>query len=333
MTTAAPASALYRPDSVDGLLSLLASFGVPAMAGVAAPALLLAGGTDIYPAHVGRPLTGPVIDLSGLKCLSQVSPAVHEGHHYVRIGAMVRWIDLRERRFSLLAGPAFDGLAMAAAEIGGRQIQNRGTLAGNLCNASPAADGVPVLLALRAQVELLGAGGSRILPLEEFIVGPRQTVLAPDELLAAVLIPQPPLEPIASHSCFLKLGTRRYLVISAAMVAVSLGWSDQANPQIVSCCLAVGSCGPVATRLAALEQSLLGLTAPAVMAFAAQPLPPQALAPLHPIDDMRGSAHYRMLAVQVMLGRALTTMARGPGQSVQAEVALNTTPRLPPESK
>ena len=86
--------------------------------------------------------------------------------------------------------PLFDGLKQAAREVGGRQIQNAGTIAGNLCNASPAADGVPPLLALDAEVELAGRAGTRRLPLGEFITGNRRTALAPGELVVAIHVPQ-----------------------------------------------------------------------------------------------------------------------------------------------
>ena len=136
-----------------------------------------------------------------------------------RLGATTTWAELIEAPLP----PLFDGLKQAAREVGGRQIQNAGTVAGNLCNASPAADGVPPLLALDAEVELAGRAGTRRLPLAAFITGNRRTVLAPGELLVAIHVPKPAHD---ARSAFLKLGARRYLVISIAMAAATLEIED-----------------------------------------------------------------------------------------------------------
>src|SRR5690606_20558212 len=132
--------------------------------------------------------------------------------------------------------------------------QNAGTLAGNLCNASPAADGVPPLLALGAGVELAGPQGVRRLDLADFVLGVRKTALAPGEILAAVHVPA---QPEGSTSAFRKLGSRRYLVISIVMVAVNL-WVAQGR--IAGARVAVGAAAPVARRLPALEAALVGLS-------------------------------------------------------------------------
>ena len=110
------------------------------------------------------------------------SPATAGG---LRIGACTTWSAIRDAALP----PAFDALRAAAAEVGGGQIQNAGTIGGNLCNASPAADGVPPLLALDAEVELASAAGTRRLPLAAFLRGPRRTDRRPGEMLTAVLIP------------------------------------------------------------------------------------------------------------------------------------------------
>ena len=120
-------------------------------------ALALCGGTDVYPAHVGRSFTRPLVDLSGvagLRCIEETPQAF-------RFGATTTW--------SMIAGAslpkAFDGLKAAAREVGSIQIQNRGTIGGNLCNASPAADGVPPLLCLDASVEIASGQGRRVMAL------------------------------------------------------------------------------------------------------------------------------------------------------------------------
>ncbi|MEI7447487.1 MAG: FAD binding domain-containing protein, partial [Burkholderiales bacterium] len=169
--------------------------------------IVVAGGTDVYPAHVGRPLAAPLLDLSRVAGLRGIE--VRDDHW--RIGALTTWTDIVRAALP----PALDALVQAAVEVGGPQVQNRGTVGGNLCNASPAADGVPALLALGAGVELASVRGRRTLPLEAFVLGPRRTALAVDELLTAVTVPR---GTAARRSRFLKLGHRRYLVISIAMV-------------------------------------------------------------------------------------------------------------------
>jgi len=172
---------------------------------------VLAGGTDFYPARVGRAIDEDILDITAIASLRGISTSAVGW----RLGATTTWSELLEADLP----PLFDGLRQAAREVGGRQIQNTGTLAGNLCNASPAADGVPPLLALDAEVELAGPSGARRLPLASFITGNRRTALAPGELMVAIHIASPAHE---ARSAFLKLGARRYLVISIAMAAATL---------------------------------------------------------------------------------------------------------------
>ena len=225
-----------QPKSVDAALEMMARPG----------ARLLAGGTDFFPALGDNPVTHPTIDISRLQDLRGI---VQSGG-YFRIGAAATWSEI-------VAQPlphCFDALKQAAREIGSIQIQNRGTIAGNLCNASPAADSVPPLLALDAEIELVSAAGHRRLPLQDFILGNRHTALQSGELVAAVLVP----EKFADHvSAFGKLGARRYLVISIAMIAVTLRL-DQGR--VSSARIAIGSCSAVAQRLPAAESALIGCT-------------------------------------------------------------------------
>src|SRR5258706_7329911 len=138
---------------------------------------VLSGGTDFYPALGDRIAREPVMDISGLGELRGVSSDAG----YFRIGGLTTWSEILRTPLPR----CFDALKSAAREVGGVQIQNRGTVAGNLCNASPAADGVPPLLALDAEVELVSNVGGRRMPLADFIVGSRKTQRKPDELLTA----------------------------------------------------------------------------------------------------------------------------------------------------
>lgn len=266
-----------------------------AQAMAAADALAVCGGTDVYPAHAGKPLSRPVVDLSGVPGLRGVS----EAGEWVRFGAAATWSDIVRSDLP----PAFDGLKAAAREVGSIQIQNRGTIGGNLCNASPAADGVPPLLSLDARVELASAAGTRVLPLSSFITGYRRTALDKGEIATAVLVPRPAAK---ARSAFVKLGARRYLVISILMAAAVVEKDE--TGRIVTAAIAVGAASPVAQRLLALEQELRGLT-PDVLPSSL--VAPRHLAPLQPIGDVRASAEYRLEAAITVIGEALDRAAEG----------------------
>jgi CO/xanthine dehydrogenase FAD-binding subunit len=208
------------------------------------------------------------------------------------LGATTTWSELLAADLP----PLFDGLKQAARQVGGRQIQNAGTLAGNLCNASPAADGVPPLLALDAEVELASRAATRRLPLAQFITGNRCTALAADELLVAIHVPQPRYE---ARSAFLKLGARRYLVISIVMASAVL---ESVAGHVHAARIAVGACSAVAQRLPSLEAALVGARLDAGLLDRVERAH---LSPLRPIDDVRGSAGYRSEAVVTLLRRLL----------------------------
>ena len=264
-----------------------------------APLTVLAGGTDYYPGRVGRPLDDDLLDLTGIAALRGIAD---EGDRW-RIGALTTWTDLI--RADLPA--CFDGLKDAAREVGGVQIQNAGTIAGNLCNASPAADGAPNLAALEAEVELSAAAGVRRLPVTEFLTGNRTTALGPGEIVTAVLVPKLPDN---AASAFLKLGARRYLVISIVMIGIVL---VPDGDTVGDARIAVGACSPVTRRLPALEailngRPLDGRLGEAVSAEAVETV-------LSPIDDVRGSAGYRLDATVTMLRRGLSDMGRRMGEA------------------
>ena len=264
---------------------------VAALAG--GEALILAGGTDIFPAHVGKPLTRNIVDLSRLAELRGIS---EERDHY-RIGGATSWTDILHSPLP----PAFDCLKLAAREVGSIQIQNRGTIAGNLCNASPAADGIPPLLALDAEVELASVEQVRRMPLAAFITGYRKTALAKDEILSAVLVPKTFGD---AHSSFVKLGARRYLVISIIMVAALVRRGE--NGRIADARVAVGAASAVAQRLHALETDLRN-SPPDVRPSSI--VAKRHLLGLSPIDDVRATAAYRSDAAFHLIGGALDEAA------------------------
>jgi CO/xanthine dehydrogenase FAD-binding subunit len=250
------------------------------------PMMVVAGGTDVFAALKPGAAPESILDVTRIAGLRGIT----KDQGGWRIGATTRWSDII--RADLPA--CFDGLAQAAREVGSLQIQNAGTLAGNLCNASPAADGVPPLLTLGAQVEIRSAAAQRRLPLSEFVTGVRRVALRDGELVTAIHIPRQPAHAV---SAFEKLGGRRYLVISIAMCAVVIGCDD--TGRIDHARIAVGACSPVAMRLRALEADTLGRHPEDIA------VRPEHLAPLSPIGDMRGSAEYRLDVVAEQIRRAI----------------------------
>ena len=187
-------------------------------------------------------------------------------------------------------------------DVGAAQIQNRGTIAGNLCNASPAADGVSPLLILDAEVELASRRGTRRIALDAFITGARSTLRAPDEVMTAIVTPVPAQ---TMQSAFFKLGARRYLVISIVIVAVAL---DVVEGIVRDARIAIGACSVVAQRIREAERRLIGAPARPGLGRSIQA---QDLAGLSPIDDVRATADYRRDAALTLLRRAIDACALG----------------------
>lgn len=255
---------------------------------------VLGGGTDFYPAMGNRPLPDRVLDLTRVQGLRSIQ--ANEAGWI--IGAAATWTDI----INTPLPPLFDGLKAAAREVGSIQIQNAATIGGNLCNASPAADGVPPLLCLDASVQLSSIEGDRFMPLSAFIKGARSTALKPTEILTGIHIPD-----IKNKACsaFYKLGARRYLVISIAMVSVVLAQDE--NGLLTEVRIAVGSCTAVAQRLTELEKNLLGESARSDLASF---VTPAVMSALKPIDDVRSTAEYRLHAAGQLVARLLVNCSR-----------------------
>lgn len=273
-----------RPRTLSEALAALETPGVQ----------ILSGGTDFFPALGERPVSSPVVDITAIPELS----GIEIGDTEIRIAGRTTWTEVIDAPLPR----CFEALKLAAREVGSIQIQNRGTVAGNLCNASPAADGVPPLLALDAEVELVSRGGGRRLKLAEFVTGNRRTLRQPNEILSTIIVPRT----IDGPSTFLKLGARRYLVISIAMVAAVV--QDDGDGRVAQARVAVGACSAVAQRLSALERALVG--APMAPGIGAR-VSPDHLAGLAPIDDVRASAAYRRDAARTLVARALERCAAG----------------------
>ncbi len=259
----------------------------------------IAGGTDVIPQmRAGRFRVDALIDLSRLEELS----AIERIDGQIAVGALATYAALRDSPLLRAHAPL---LAQVSGLIGGAQTQNRGTLGGNIANASPAGDTLPVLLALEATVDLVGVAGQRSLPLAGFLRGPGQTALARDEIIRRVRFA--PL-PDGARSLFLRLGNRRGMVISVAAAAFVLELDGDGRARQAR--LALGAVAPTAIRCPAAEAILLGRRpdAPLIEAAAAA-----AAAACRPIDDVRASAAYRRHIVGVLARRGLTRLARPEG--------------------
>jgi N-methylhydantoinase B len=278
-------TAYFRPATLAEALAIRAEREVE----------IVAGATDVYPAKANRAGWGvmghkDVLDITALPGLGRIE----DGGNHWRFGCLVTWTDVLRADLP----PAFDGLRAAAREIGGVQIQNRGTLVGNLCTASPAGDGIPNLMALGAEIEIAGPRGVRVVAVEDFVDGYRHTTCGVDEIVVAIRIAKPGDR---ARGRFLKLGARRYLVISIAMVAAVI--ETDAEDRIVTARVAVGACSPVARRLTALEDRLIGRPLGGDLAGLCLG---QDLDVLSPLDDVRATAGYRLGAAQALVGDLLS---------------------------
>ena len=256
------------------------------------PARSIAGGTDLMVALTGELGEPPdrILDLWGLEELRGIAL---DGDT-ISLGALTTYTEIRR---SALCREHLPVLAEAAATIGAAQIQNRGTLGGNVANASPAGDTLPVLLAADASFVLGSARGERTVPAAEFWPAYRQTALAPDELLLRIRIPL-----LAGRELrFRKVGTRRAQSISKVVVA--LGWRDgtPAAP-LTDVRLALGSVAATPIRARATEAAIEGHPpTPETADLAAETL----AAELQPIDDVRSTAEYRRIVAARVVHRLI----------------------------
>ena len=239
---------------------------------------LLAGGTDLMVGAQHRPPPVGVIDLFGLASLIGV---VDDGGG-LRIGAATTYAQLLASELAAQRAPA---LVAAAREVGAVQIQQRGTLGGNVGTSSPVGDSLPVLLALDAVVELASVRGTRALPYHEFCTGYRTTALAADEVIVAVRIPA---EAAAMRQFWRKVGTRRAQSISK--VAIAAAARVAADGTVAAARIGLGAVRELPIRARAAEAALIGKrpdgrTAEAVRAALA--------GDIAPIDDVRSTADYR----------------------------------------
>lgn len=275
----------YTPRSLAEALSIRAAEG--------ANARVIAGGTDVMVwQNLGYVANPPAyLSVWGIPGLRGIR---RNGEH-LEVGALTTYTDLLRNDDVIRFFPA---LIEAARQVGAAQIQNRGTLGGNIVNASPAGDSLPVLAAADAMLVLESqARGVRLVPFHDFYTGYRKTVLADDELLTRIELPIPAA---GTRSQFAKVGPRRAQTISKVMAAIQARFDAAGRMENVA--LAYGAVAPIIVRLPRVEEALRGERPSAALADKLEPL---FATEISPIDDVRSTAEYRLFAALGLLRRFL----------------------------
>lgn len=280
------------PATVNDAVALLASAN-------GAPARPLAGGTDlIVQMRTGQVDPGLVVDLKRIPELT----GIRIGAGGLLLGAATCGAEIQEHAELCETWP---GLAEAADLIGSSQVQGRASLGGNLCNASPAADSVPALIANAAVCRIAGPGGERRVPVEEFATGPGENALAPSEILVSLEVPRPAPR---SGDAYLRLIPRSEMDIAVAGAAVAL--TLDADGRVSAARVVIGAVGPRACLVPDAAAALLGST---LEESTLERVAAAASAAANPIDDKRGTVAYRRRVVGVLAKRAALRAAERAG--------------------
>lgn len=289
-------SAFHVPLSVDEAIGLLAGDS---------SARVLAGGTDlIVQMRSGRAAPGSVVDIKRIAGMNDIRKLSDGGF---AIGAATACTALKDD--SALAA-AWPGVVEAANLIGSVQVRNRATLAGNLCNASPAADSVPALVAAGAVCVIAGPGGTRELPVEQLPAGPRQTSLAPGEFVVELRLPP---RPANGGDAYIRSIPRTEMDI--AVVGVGAALALDANGRCVSARISLGAVAPTVLLVEAAGAALVGTQ---LEDDALDRMADAVRAACRPIDDKRGTAEYRTATAGVLARRAVgIALRRARGQQVE----------------
>ncbi|KKM12512.1 carbon monoxide dehydrogenase [Clostridiales bacterium PH28_bin88] len=272
----------YNPGSVHEACEILARFG--------SKAKVLAGGTDLI-IKMKHEVLAPQV-LVSLKNISQLSAIEHVPGKGVVIGARATLNDLVNTK---VLHKKFFSVSMTAHQMANNQIRNAGTIGGNIVNAVPSADLPPILIALGTVVKLVGPGASRSVTLEEFFTGPNQSVIAQDEILTEILIPEQP----TTGSTYLKFGLRRSgaLAVVGVAAAVTMKQGIINNARIV-----LGAVAPIPMKARKTEELLAGKVVTDDLLDEAGVC---AAGECKPISDIRGSEEYRREMIRVFTKRAL----------------------------
>jgi len=274
----------YEPATIEEAVALLAKQDVRTA--------VLAGGTFLLVRmKMEQPVVGGaepgaperLVNIAGLPELS----GIQASGSALDVGALTTIWDLRNHA---VVRTDYTALADACAAFGSTQIQLTGTIGGNVCNGSPASDTVPALVALEAELVLVGPSGERTVPVERFLVGPGQTAIDDGELLTRIRLPRPVG---GTGSAFVKVSRVRADLAKASAAATVVRDGDR----IAECRLAFGAVGPTVVRADAEEEMLVGECFSSELALAAGQAASQQVSP---IDDVRSSAHYRRQVVKAL---------------------------------
>jgi xanthine dehydrogenase iron-sulfur cluster and FAD-binding subunit A len=277
-----------QPHTQDEALELLHTY--------AGQARIIAGGTDVLvELQRGVKPTATLIDITAIPGLKYVQ----EEHGSIRLGALATHNDVLAS--DVCAGHALP-LVQACWEVGAPQIRTRATLAGNLITASPANDTISPLMALDAEVILRSQDGERLVKLDDFYLGVRRTVMAPDELMSEIRFTG--MRP-NQRGIFLKLGLRQAQAISVVNMATILTFDGE---QVIDARIVLGCIAPTVIRATTVENYLIGKRLDSGVCEDAGEL---ACTDAHPIDDVRGSAEYRLATLNALVTSALQHLAQG----------------------
>jgi carbon-monoxide dehydrogenase medium subunit len=288
-----------EPSSISEAVALLARHGDRAR--------ILAGGTDVLTAlKEGWERPEWIISLGRIPDLSYIRYDEHAG---LRIGALTT---VRSVETSPIVRSRYPALAGAAATLASVQIRNLATVAGNLCRAAPSADTAPILMALQAEVRLIGPAGERVVPLGSFFTGPGRTALARDELLTEIAMPPPSAH---AGAAYIKHSPRHAMDLAVVGVAVAVTLDGRL------CCdvrIVLGAVAPVPLRARLAEHALIGREVTPALAGKAGRL---GAGEAQPISDLRGSAEHRRAMVALLTRRAVLQAFDSASQTVSKYIS------------
>ncbi|MDR0653528.1 MAG: xanthine dehydrogenase family protein subunit M [Synergistaceae bacterium] len=271
------------PTSLQAACNILRNFG--------SGSKIMAGGTDLINPMKDKVLKpNYVIDIKNIPNLDQLEFDAEKG---LKIGALTK---IRDIECSPVIKREYPALAEAAHVIASTQIRSKGTMVGNICNASPSADSVPALLVLDATLKVTGPEGSRNIPISEFFVGFKKLALEPDEVVTAITVPAIPSD---TRAAYIKHAYRKAMDLAIVGVAASV---TMAGEKCTGARIALGAVAPTAVRSPSAEAVLIGkVPAAAVLEEAGV----AAMKDCAPISDIRASAEYRRDMVRVFTRRAI----------------------------
>lgn len=278
------------PATMDEALSLLSKYG--------GKAKVIAGGTDLVPKIKRRLIEAPeyIVDLKRIPGIDYIK---YDEDNGLAIGALAT-VHAVEK--SAIVREKFAVLCQAAESMASTQVRNRGTVAGNLCNAVPSADTAPALLTLQARLRLVGIKGERVVNIDEFFTGPNQAAITGEELLMEIQVPSPPPN---SRGRYLKLTPRRAMDLAIVGVAVLVVADDGVCRDVR---IALGAVAPTPVRAGGAEDVLRGqMLSNELIEQAAQIAADES----RPIDDHRASAEYRREMVKVLTRQAINQAVSG----------------------